>query len=98
MSNIDSEKTISSLAASAAMLAAMTPDIYQRFLSAVAIGKWPSGQALTTEQKATCIEAIIVYENQHIAPHLHTGYIPPKTEPCSDDSHIHTHETPLKWE
>jgi hypothetical protein len=97
MPNHDSENPTHSLNANAAILAAMTPDIYQRFLSAVAIGKWPNAQALTAEQKATCIEAIIVYENQHVAPHLRTGYVPPKTEPCSDDSHIHTHEIPLKW-
>ncbi len=80
-----------------AILAALTPDIYQRFLTAVAIGKWPDGKTLTSEQKATCLEAIIVYENHYLAPEQRTGYVPPKTQPCDDDSHIHTHEMPLTW-
>ena len=29
----------------------MTPDIYQRLVTAVELGKWPDGVALTAEQK-----------------------------------------------
>lgn len=31
----------------------MTPDIYQRLVTAVELGKWPDGVALTPEQKRT---------------------------------------------
>ncbi len=31
----------------------MTPDVYQRLMTAVELGKWPDGVALTAEQKRT---------------------------------------------
>ncbi len=31
----------------------MTPEIYQRLVTAVELGKWPDGVALTPEQKRT---------------------------------------------
>ena len=33
-----------------AMLASMTPEVYQRLATAVEIGKWPDGVALTQER------------------------------------------------
>lgn len=33
------------------LLAAMTPEIYQRLMTAVELGKWPDGVSLTPEQK-----------------------------------------------
>ena len=33
----------------------MTPEVYQRLSTAVELGKWPDGVALTEEQKANCI-------------------------------------------
>lgn len=35
------------------LIAAMTPEIYQRLVQAVELGKWPDGAALTPEQKKT---------------------------------------------
>lgn len=80
-----------------AVLAAMTPQVYERFKSAVELRKWPDGKTLTSEQLQTCLQAIIAYEHHHLPAEQRTGYIPPKTEPCADDTHIHTHETPLTW-
>jgi Uncharacterized protein conserved in bacteria len=80
-----------------AVLAAMTPQIYERFKRAVELRKWPDGNPVSNEQLQTCLQAIIAYEHHHFPPEQRTGYVPPKTEPCVDDSHIHTHETPLKW-
>jgi len=77
---------------------AMTADIYQAFKTAVELRKWPNGERLTPEQTATCLQAIIAWETQHVPVEERVGYIPPKEEPCADDSHIHTHETPLKWQ
>ncbi|MEY4590752.1 MAG: hypothetical protein RL497_2828 [Pseudomonadota bacterium] len=80
-----------------AMNQAMNADIYTRFKTAVELRKWPNGERLTPEQTATCLQAIIAWETQHVAVEERVGYIPPK-EPCADDSHIHTRETPIKWQ
>ena len=79
------------------ILSAMTPEIHARFQNAIAIGRWPNGDKLTDEQKATCIKAVIVYENHCKAPSERTGFVPPKASPCADESHIHTEEKPLNW-
>lgn len=33
------------------MIAGMTPEVYQRLVTAVELGKWPDGVALTPEQR-----------------------------------------------
>ncbi|HEY6530128.1 MAG TPA: DUF1315 family protein [Cellvibrionaceae bacterium] len=81
-----------------AIMQAMNADIYERFKTAVELRKWPNGERLTPEQTATCMQAIIAWEAQHVAVDARVGYIPPKEEPCADDKHIHTHETPIKWQ
>lgn len=35
------------------MINSMTPEVYQRLSTAVELGKWPDGVALTVEQKRT---------------------------------------------
>ena len=35
------------------MINGMTPEVYQRLVTAVELGKWPDGVALTPEQKRT---------------------------------------------
>jgi len=80
-----------------AVLSAMTPQVYESFKRAVELRKWPDGRSLSAQQLQTCMQAIIAYEHHHFPPEQRTGYVPPKTEPCADDSHIHTRETPLKW-
>lgn len=54
----------------------MTPDVYSRLRSSVELGRWPTGQALSKEQKALCLEAIIKYEIANNVPETErTGYI-----------------------
>lgn len=79
------------------MVGAVTPDIYERFKLAVELRKWPNGSALTAQQVEICLQAIIAYEHRNLPEQERTGYVPPKAQPCSDESHIHTYETPLKW-
>ncbi|AOE49774.1 YeaC family protein [Kangiella sediminilitoris] len=40
----------------------LTPDMIERFTSAVETGKWPDGTPLSEEQKETCIQAIMLYQ------------------------------------
>ena len=61
---------------------AMTADIYQAFKTAVELRKWPNGERLTPEQTATCLQAIIAWETQHVPVEERVGYIPPKKSPA----------------
>lgn len=64
----------------------LTPDIYQQLKTAVEIGKWPTGQLITQEQRALCMQAVIAYEQKNIAAEDRSGYVPPKKTPCGDDN------------
>jgi uncharacterized protein YeaC (DUF1315 family) len=57
------------------MLAAMTPDIHQRLRKALELSKWPDGSALSTEQKTSCMEAVIAYEIANLPEEQRVGYI-----------------------
>lgn len=43
----------------------MTPDIYQRLLTAVELGKWPDGVALTPEQKENSLQLVMLWQARH---------------------------------
>ena len=43
----------------------MTPEVYQRLATAVELGKWPDGVALTPEQKEIIGELKNMEENQY---------------------------------
>ena len=68
------------------ILNAVSPDIYQRFKTAIEIGKWPNGELLTKDQIDICVQAIIIYEQKHLPPDQRTAYVPPKKTPCSPES------------
>lgn len=79
------------------LIQSIDADIYQRLKTAVELSKWPSGEALTAEQKALSMQAVIVYENKHLGPSERSGYIEPrKPGACAhgDDEQ----EAPLRWE
>lgn len=48
-----------------AMLGAMTPEVYERLSTAVEIGKWPDGVALTPEQKENCLQLVMLWQARH---------------------------------
>ncbi|MGL5701418.1 MAG: YeaC family protein [Kluyvera sp.] len=47
------------------MLETMTPEIYQRLATAVELGKWPDGVALTNEQKENCLQLVMLWQSRH---------------------------------
>lgn len=56
--------------------ASLTPEVYQRLKEAVELGKWPNGDALSREQKALCLEALMTYEARNGVPeNERIGYI-----------------------
>lgn len=75
----------------------MTPEIYRRFRSAIALRKWPDGKLLTDAQLDICMQAIIAYEHKYVSEHERTGYVPPKQTSCGEHSHDETTQ-PLKWQ
>ena len=81
----------------------LSPDIVNRFRKAIETGKWPNGDRLSLEQKETCMQAVIAWEKKHLPEYERTGYVPPKSSPCADntaDTNINTHpsdEQPLRW-
>ena len=57
------------------MLSILDADIVERLKTAVEIGKWPNGIALTAEQRQTCMQAVIAWEHQNTPEKERTGYI-----------------------
>jgi len=43
----------------------MTPEIYQRLATAVELGKWPDGVALTPEQKENSLQLVMMWQARH---------------------------------
>jgi len=81
------------------LLDSITPDIYENLKQSVEIRKWPNGQALTKEQVALSLQAMISYENKHLPEDQRSGYIKPKPTPCGDHSHdAPDEEKTIKWD
>ncbi|WP_334060559.1 YeaC family protein [Alteromonas sp. S005] len=47
-----------------ALVASMTPEIYERLRQAVETGKWPDGTPLNDEQKASSMQAVMLYQSK----------------------------------
>ncbi|HEJ7174421.1 YeaC family protein [Serratia marcescens] len=47
------------------LIAAMTPEIYQRLVQAVELGKWPDGVVLTPEQKENSLQAVMLWQSMN---------------------------------
>lgn len=46
------------------ILASMTPATYQNLRQAVETGKWPDGRPLDDNQKAVCLQAVMLYQSK----------------------------------
>lgn len=47
------------------MIASMTPEVYQRLVTAVETGKWIDGVALTPEQKENSLQLVLLWQARH---------------------------------
>jgi len=47
------------------LVASMTPEVYQRLVTAVETGKWPDGVALTPEQKENSLQLVMLWQARH---------------------------------
>lgn len=73
----------------------LSPEIYQRLVLAVELGKWPDGRVLTPEQRANAMQAIIAWGERHLERNDRVGFIdrkPPAEELCATPQEI-----PLNW-
>ncbi len=67
---------------------------------AVELGKYPDGRRLNEQERALCLQAIIVWEKHHLSDEQRTGFIDrgskAEGEVCASD---HEHEQPqtLHW-
>lgn len=43
----------------------MTPEVYQRLSTAVELGKWPDGVALTPQQKDNSLQLVMLWQARH---------------------------------
>ena len=43
----------------------MSEDVYQRLATAVELGKWPDGVALTPEQKENCLQLVMLWQSRY---------------------------------
>ncbi|MBD0787082.1 DUF1315 family protein [Vibrio sp. Y2-5] len=57
------------------LVAAITPEAYERLLFAVETGKWPEGTSLSPEQRDSCMQAVMLYQSKHNdnADHMSIG-------------------------
>ncbi len=57
------------------MLAVLDPEIVGRLKTAIEIGKWPNGVALTQEQRQICMQAVYAWEMKNLPETERSGYI-----------------------
>ena len=57
-------------------LSRLTPDMYRALRQALELGKWPDGRPLTSEQRNITLQALIMYEHDHIPEAERIGYMP----------------------
>lgn len=81
------------------LLSTLTPELVAAFRRAIEIGKWPDGRKVTDEQRATCMQAVIAWEHQHLPETERTGYIDKgeKDGQTCDDPEHHHEEEPVKF-
>lgn len=47
------------------LLESMTPEVFQNLQYAVETGKWHDGTSLSSDQRSTCMQAVMLYQSKH---------------------------------
>jgi len=55
---------------------ALDADLIARFRRAIEIGRWPDGRVLSDSQREVVMQALIVYEEEKVAPAERTAVMP----------------------
>lgn len=65
-----------------AWLDALNADIIEKFKTAIALGRWEDGRALDDDARATCMQAILIWEHHNLPMDARTGYIKGREGGC----------------
>ena len=68
------------------LVSQLSPETYQLLKTAVELGKWADGTKLSKDQLEHCLQAIIVYETEHLPEQQRLGYIDGPAECAKVDS------------
>ncbi|MBD1574918.1 MULTISPECIES: YeaC family protein [Vibrio] len=57
------------------LLAAMTPEVYERLNYAIETGRWLDGSPISQQQRDSCMQAVMLYQskNNHDPQHMSVG-------------------------
>lgn len=77
------------------LIETMSPEVYQRLVRAVELGKWPDGRMLTIPQREHAMQAIIAWGERHLPEVERVGYVEKKKQ--TGDACEEPLETPLSW-
>ena len=77
------------------LIDSLTPEVYHSLRRAMELGKWPDGRALSGEQRAIVMQALIAWGEKHLPPEQRVGFIDRghKAGDLCDDPV----EVPLNW-
>lgn len=82
------------------LISHISEEIYQELKTAIELGHWQSGTALSEAQKNLTMQALIAYESKHIPETERTAYIyKPEHEACDSSHHAQDaeQERPIKF-
>ena len=71
-----------------AFLENMTPTIHQILRQALELGKWPDGRPMTNDERDASLQAVIVYEHQHVPEAERIGYMPATCKSAGGQSSV----------
>lgn len=71
------------------LIETLTPEMYRRFLEALETGRWPDGSELNSQQRESCMQAVIAWGEANLPEQERVGYIDRRHKAgdnCDDDS------------
>jgi uncharacterized protein YeaC (DUF1315 family) len=80
------------------LLEQLTPEIVANFKRALELGRWPDGRAVSEEQRAHCMQAVIAWDQLHLPEEQRVGFIDrgqKQGEQCDDPVE---EEQTLRWD
>lgn len=72
----------------------LSPEMIERFKTALQIGKWPDGQMVSDKQKETLTQAIIIYDNTNLPTGQRVGETDDQCASKSDNNDANA----IRWQ
>lgn len=64
------------------MLQLITPEVHGELRRAIELGKWSNGEPLDAEQRARCLQAMIIWEARNLPQEERAGYMEESAKGC----------------